>query len=263
MIHATLSGLVRLLDTLSVTDTWTTQQQPFLAHIRKTCAHLAAQTADLPNEETQLYALVAVFDEAFFKQLSVVYGYAKLLLESPQAFGGAQVSPAQRALLQDVFGYSMALAKWLSELPNAAQTWRQQARAKPAAAHDLAVLLAEQLPLLRYVARGCQLRPTFEAGAWATCRPYHLEAFVLYVVRAMADALRETAHPTPDIFLACAPIAQGAHLTLECPTALDLATLFGRHGGAHYLRALFDDDGGYFPHVEADLTRLEVRLPKP
>lgn len=263
MIYAALSTIAHKLDTLAHTDAWTAQQEPFLAHMRKTCAYLMTQTADLPSEETQLYALTAVFDEAFFKQLSVVYGYAKLLLESPQSFEGAQVSPAQRALLQDVFGYGMALAKWLSELPAAAQAWRQQARVKPAATHDLAQVLARQLPLLGYVARGCALHPKLEEGARAVFRPYHLEAFVLYVVRAMADALREAAHPAPDIFVICAPIAQGAQVTLECPAALDLDALFARHGGAHYLRALFEDDGGYFPHVEADLTRLVLRLPAP
>lgn len=263
MIHHTLTLIRGTLAVLVATDDWTAQQQPFLAHMTKTCQHLLAQTVDLPTSETHLYSVLAVFDATFDKQLSVVYGYAKMLLDSPQSFGGVAVTDAQRALLTDVFGFGMALATWLKEAPEKAQVWRTQERAKPAVTHSLTDILAAQLPLLYYVARRCDLRIEAQEHTLATFRPYHLAAFVFYVVRAMADALREATHPAPVIHLTIASIAQGTQLALECPAMLDLDVLFARHGGAHYLRALFDDDAGYFPHTEAGFTRLVVRLPHP
>jgi hypothetical protein len=170
------------------------QQITFVQHIYNTAQELHTIAAAIPTTEYAIRAIVPVLGETFTKPQSVIFGYAKMLMEQPAAFGGAVLNAVQHAQISSIYDKGVALAQLSAELKQAALDERKSQRNAPPIIFDLNMVIWQNIPVYRYWLRDKAIKVTaeFPQGlAPVLCNPYHISAIAHHIVITMATELVE------------------------------------------------------------------------
>lgn len=245
------------------------QQAMFVTHIEKTTDRLQQQIEFLPDREYAELQVLPVLGEQFLQPLVAIYGYAKLLLDSPQSFDGALVTGENRASLEAIFSTGRALEQHIESLSQQAFQHRLDARKSPPQSLDLQAFIAENLPIYRYWIRDCavQIQHTQEnildhQPITIVARPYHLNALFQHIISVMAREWIEygvirLSTEIMDEFAELAIFCTGVQLMEQ-----DMETLFHKDGRAVYLQQLQKMGGDIETSVQAGVgSTIIVRLP--
>lgn len=223
-------------------------QQTFIQHLMRSAAQLLKQCEEIPESQAALFEILPTLGEAFAQQQVALYGYARLMLEQPQAFAGAPLNDAQREHLQTISSASQEAARLTDEIVQAAQQWRQQARSAAPTFFALGLLLEERLPIWRYWLRE---RPVILSCTVADGLPlvygsaYHLGEIVRHIVLTMGRNWIEYGQIQLSANARAGRVTLGIFCTGAQGSQEEMALLFGQPGQQLYL---------------AQIQRAEIRL---
>lgn len=243
-----LTDILRAADSALAEDTLNEQQRTFMQHIRHTTQQLHAMIADIPAMDYALRRIMPTLGDAFEQPQSTLFGYAKMLMEQPESFGGALLSEFQREQATIIYDRGIALAQLTGRLRSEAFEERQQQRTASPINFDLNMLIWQQVPVYRYWIRheAVTLTVTFPTGLPPVyCNPYHIAEIVQHIVVTMARDLVEQGQ----IRLSAVLSADGMALELQifCTgirlLADDLDNLFQKNGRHVYRDRLADQSG--------------------
>lgn len=257
---ARLSALAEQADYLLAHTSLSPQQATFVQHIARTAQHLQAQLAVVPATEYALQTLLPILGEDFSKPLFALFGYAKLLTDSPQSFDHAPLSADQRQRLVAIFEQGRSLAQWVEQLPDSLIQQRLHQRRAPASPHNLNDLLVEMLSVCRYLLRERPIRLSLslpEALVWAQVNAYHVRELVRHVCLTTSLELIEQG----ELRLSLQSTPEQAQLSLNADQLVwdndALIRLFMRNGRDTYTAYLTRYGGTW----QADGEFLHLYLP--
>lgn len=245
------------------------QQTLFVTHIEKTTDRLLQQIESLPDTAYAELQVLPVLGEQFLQPLVAVYGYAKLLLDSPQSFNGAVVTGENRASLEAIFSTGRALEQRVESLSQQAFQHRLDERKAPPQPLDLQEFIAENLPIYRYWIRDCAVQIQHTQGhnsahqhTFVVAQPYHLNALFQHIVSVMArewveyGVIRistETMDKFAEISIFCTGVQIADH---------EMNEMFHKDGRTVYLQQLQKMGGEIETRVQAGVgSAIIVRLP--
>jgi hypothetical protein len=194
---ALLEDIVSLAAALATDDSFNPQQQTFLRHMHNTAQELHALAQDIPPTEYAMRMIIPVLGEAFSKPQAVLFGYAKMLLEQPEAFGGHHLSAQQQQQISLVYDKSIELARLTDQLQQAAIDERKEQHNARAVIFDLNMHIWQNIPVYRYWLRNKAVKVTAEFPQGlppVLCNPYHIAAIAQHIVLTMATELIEYGH---------------------------------------------------------------------
>ncbi|MGB1285146.1 MAG: hypothetical protein ACPG7F_01320 [Aggregatilineales bacterium] len=240
------------------------QQQIFVDHMQRTTEKLYAVLAPVPPGKTALYDILPTIPQSFEQSLSVLYGYARMLMTQPDSFEGQGVTSAQKISLTTIYDASMALSQDITQHRRDMFAYRVSQRQQSAAMMDITEILEETLPVCRYYLRDTALRFTWQLDTvpQAFAHPYHLNALIKHILTTIADELLEYG----TIRLHLQQTASTADITIFA-TGLtgndeEYKILFQKEG-RHLYRQQFEQYGGHLKimtHPGQGIT-LYLQLP--
>lgn len=213
-------------------------QQTFIQHLNRSAAQLLKQCEEIPDNQVALFEILPTLGEAFAQQQVALYGYARLMLEQPQAFASAALNEAQREHLQTISSASQEAARLTDEIVRAAQQWRQQARSAVPTHFVLGPLLEERLPIWRYWLRE---RPVILSCTAADDLPlihgsaYHLSEMLRHIVLTMGRQWIAYGQIQISASAQAGMVALGIFCTGAQGSEDEMAQLFGQPGQQLYL----------------------------
>ena len=213
-------------------------QQTFMQHLIRSAAQLLKQCEEIPDTQAALFEILPTLGEAFTQQQVALYGYARLMLEQPQAFEGAPLNDAQCEHLHTISSASQEAIRLTDEIMQAAQQWRQRARSAAPARFALGPLLEERLPIWRYWLRE---RPVILSSTVADELPlvfgsaYHLAEMLRHVVLTMGREWIEYGQIQISASAQARIVALGIFCTGAQGSQDEMARLFGQPGQQLYL----------------------------
>lgn len=220
------------------------QQLTFLHHIQKMAGELSAAVSLIPQTEYALRRIIPGFGDSFLQQQVALFGYARLLLEKPESFGGAVLSEYQQDEVRRIYQHGQALYQLTEQIIASAQSERLKQHNAPPVDITLDTLLADEIPVLQYflcdvpVKLSVEFAPiTIFAGA------HHLRALIQHIVTTLARELIEYGH----IKISIQGNQQKSFINIFC-TGIQLDTteidiLFKKNGRYLYPQRL-EKDGG-------------------
>lgn len=241
------------------------QQRVFVHHIARTSQRLADLIAPIPDTPLAHATLLSRIAPELLEPLASVYGYARLLIDQPQSFGGAHLPPELVVDAETIFTIGRQLAHELEHLPMATRQARAQARNAPMTQVDMVEELRLVLPIWRYEIRetGAMLDLTTpDTAVPILTRIYHLRECLRHLVVTIASELH-----SQRMRLSLAQTSQDLTLDLHCdPLHLDdeaLYTLFQHQGRAIFRQQLKHIHAQLTWRVSADATtHLQMTLPR-
>ncbi|GAB5494819.1 MAG: hypothetical protein Phog2KO_50340 [Phototrophicaceae bacterium] len=169
------------------------QQQTFVAHIHKINDEIAKVVQAIPKTEHAHKRIIPSFGDTFLQQQVALFGYAKLLLESPQSFEGAILSEYQQDQMQIIYQYGQQLYELTEQIQKTAFAERRQQYSAEAENINLADFFTEEAPILRYYLRKKPIQLNIDSEPiQVKVRPYHLSAFIQHIVSIIAEELIES-----------------------------------------------------------------------
>ena len=181
---------IRHLDKQSLNE----QQLLFANHIEHTTVSLTKMIDGIPNTYPAHIQILPILGDSFLQSLIAVYGYAKLLLDSPASFNGATVNDSQRGYLETIFDIGQELQQYVESLQKQAFDYRLQARNQPQQSLDLIQLVNDNIDIYRYWIHGkaVQLQTMFtQEQLTVIAQPYHLNALIQHIITIIATELIE------------------------------------------------------------------------
>ncbi|GAB1420877.1 hypothetical protein MASR2M15_10030 [Anaerolineales bacterium] len=146
-----LLTIATLIQSLQESDSFNAQQTLFINHIQKTVHQLQNQIHAMPDDEFALQQLIPILGEDFLKTQLPIFGYAKMLLEMPEQFAGAEINdPHQRQTLQSIFDTGQKLYQESLALQEQAQANRARWHNDPPQVFDLSQLVRRYMDLYRF-----------------------------------------------------------------------------------------------------------------
>jgi hypothetical protein len=241
------------------------QQRTFVQHMHNIAQQLDKTAQPIPNGVLALHAIVPTLPDAFGQQCVALYGYAKLMLESPVSFDHAPLSDVQRAKLTEIYHTGLALAQVLNSTKEHAFQQRKQARQQAPQAFDVCAFLQEALPIYRYWLKdhavSVQFHPSEVPHIYA--RAYHVGELLRHIIVTLGTEL--VAYGAITLSLAeearCVAIHIGCTGVQFSPDELQI--LFEKNGRNIY-REQLDVDEGYmtFEREKGVGGTAIVHLPK-
>lgn len=244
----------------------TPQQQTFIQHIARTAEKTHQQIHTLPDHTIVLQEVLSVIGEPFEQSLVALYGYARMLLDSPASFGGTLPAFQQEALRQ-IYEDGVAVARLTDRLRKDAVTTRLDQRKQSPGIFDVAQLLRDQtVPLCEYWLR--DLPVTFQVTipqqlTPAYGHPYHLNALVQHIPLTAARELiaygiiRLEATAITSDMIQVSIVVSGLQLTEDV-----LQTLFQKDGRHLYRQTLERIDNQlYTERLPGRGAAFHIRLP--
>jgi len=240
------------------------QQQTFVDHIHRTTDHLKQALDPIPDSDIALRRIIPTFGDSLLQKEIALFGYARLLLDSPASFDGASLTATQASAMQTIFDVGQALYQQTEKIRQEAATERrQQHRAAPQAI-NLSQFLEMQHPILAYWLRdeplqlSLMMAPTPDVMAAS----YHLAAFIEHIIRTLSQELLEYGH------IKVSTVYDGSYgaihifatgITLD---ASEQEVLFKKEGRSLYLQRFLADGGAFaFSHDRGRGATIILRLP--
>ena len=114
------------------------QQLIFVTHIEKTAQTLLdSKLYYMPQTEYHHMHILPSLGDELIQPITAIYGYAKLLLDSPASFYGAKISDSQRPMLEAIYQIGRNLETYINAINQKANKYRQTARQQPPQIIDL------------------------------------------------------------------------------------------------------------------------------
>jgi len=241
------------------------QQQTFINHIQKTSAELSRAVLPIPQTEHALRRIIPTFGDSFIQQQVALFGYARLLLESPDSFGGAILSEYQQDKMQQIYQHGQALHQLTETIVESARAERLKNRRAQPEKLDLEAFFADESPILQYVIRNRPVELSIAASpVTVVAVSYHLAALIQHIVTVLAHELIETGH----IKILTHKTTNSGRIDIFC-TGIELNTdeieiLFQKNGRYLYPQRLekmggilhFQPDSGHSANIQIYLPEL-------
>lgn len=216
------------------------QQLTFVQHIHTISDAQHKQFEPMPSSAYALQRIIPTMSESLLQQQSALFGYAKLLLEHPESFDGVAFPDVHRAHIERISHLGQQLYHLTEHIQQSALTERQTQQNRSAVHFDVATLLEDEMPVLRYFLRDKAIQLSNHSTSLAVCAsPYHLSAFIQHIILTVADELIEYGH------IQLKTDRQALHIfcTGIQLTQADIDTLFTKQGRYVYPRR-FEKEGG-------------------
>jgi hypothetical protein len=264
---ALLAEIIAQADEVLSRDSLNSQQITFVRHIYNTAQELHTIAAAIPPTEYAIRAIVPILGEAFFKPQSVIFGYAKMLMEQPAAFGEATLNADQYDQISSIYDKGVALAQLSEQLKHAALEERKTQRNADPIIFDLNMVIWQSIPVYRYWLRDKAVKVTaeFPPGlAPVLSNPYHVAAIAQHIVLTMATELVE--YGKINISAAMRDDKQAVTLNFFC-TGISLNhdeqnILFEKQGRHIYRERITELNGElYFSHKPGVGASVHLDLP--
>lgn len=200
-IHNTLNLMLSHLLIIDQ-DGLTQQQQPFIDHIEKTLQSLIDLLEGLPATEYAYIQVIPILDNHFMQPLVAIYGYAKLLMDSPSSFADATLTSKQYDNLNTIYQHGRELESYTQSLHQQAFDYRLLARKQPIEAINLAHLINDNIPIYRYWIRHTSIKILAEIAndqLIVQAQPYHLTALIQHIITVIATEIMEAGQIQIDI----------------------------------------------------------------
>lgn len=244
----------------------TPSQQPIVRHVQQLVAVLVNATDGLPEGDIAMQVALPVLGESFSQQVATLQHYTRLLLESPESFGGATLPTEVQPDAQRLYQAARALTEWMEQIRTQTFEQRANARRQTPAPLDLASFLAERVPIYRWLLRhhSSQVvyRPSSEPMT-VYARHYHVAELLRHIVVTLGSEIVE--YGTVTLHLAQEPACVAVHITCTGTqlTRADLQALFAANG-RHLYREQLDTDAGYltFRRQTGVSSTIIVHLPR-
>ncbi|MDQ7034292.1 MAG: hypothetical protein Q9P01_05495 [Anaerolineae bacterium] len=170
------------------------QQQTFLQHIHQTAQELHTIARDIPPTDYALHAIIPMLGDSFTQPQTVIFGYAKMLMEEPDSFGGAVLNSWQHEQVMTVYERGIALAQLTEKVTQDAFHEQQKQHNASPIIFDLNMHIWQNIPVYRYWLRdkAVKISANFPQGLPPVlCNPYHIAAIAQHIVLTMATELIE------------------------------------------------------------------------
>lgn len=238
------------------------QQSLFIQHIENTANTLQNQLNDLPNTQLAHINILPPMSQHLIKSIVAVYGYAKLLLDSPESFNGATIAPHQRSYLGEIYTTGRELHHYLDPLEQQAFDYREKARMQPLQAINLEQLIETHIDIYRFWVQqsNIQISTLFENDSvLIQAKPYHLSELIQHI---LVTSGRDIFTDSGQIELYIKSTIQQVQLWIDCLELElnddDLQTLFQKDGRQIYLKQLSDVKGTVHIHPQSRSTIILV-----
>lgn len=210
------------------------QQLTFVQHIQKTNTELSRAVVAIPQTEHALRRILPAFGDSFLQQEVALFGYARLLLENPDSFGGAILSEYQQDKMQQIYQHGQALHQLSQKIVEDARTERIKQHRAQAKKLDLETFFTDETPILHYVLRNHPVELSITTSSITVFAvPYHLAALIQHIVTIISHDLIESGH----IKILTKDNADSGIIDIFC-TGIQL--------NAEEIDALFQKNGHYF-----------------
>lgn len=192
-----LAQIQQNLQQLASNPAWSAQQGVFLQHLQQTAQALQKRLHAMPQSPYALRYIITLEHQAFAQHSLALYGYARLLLDSPASFGQEALPERWRAPLQAIYDHGLALEHLTDRLRE--QTFHERLAARKAAATLIMVneIIEKTLPLLHYRLRDCAVHlgvdlmtglPAIRANA------YHFSEGLQHIIMMLATDVLAYGH---------------------------------------------------------------------
>lgn len=164
------------------------QQQTFVRHIQQTARQLHRMVADVPPTQRAQREIFPVMGDDFVQPQVALFGYARMLLQHPESFGGATPTPQQRDRLRAIDEAASGLYRLTTQLNEDATAERLSQRQAAPTRFDLSADLTGYLPVLRYWLRGqpVQLSVDIQPDVMVYAQAYHVREAIRHILYVMA-----------------------------------------------------------------------------
>lgn len=229
-----------------LTESLGPQQRPFVRHILNTAAKLFALVEAMPPGDQALRAILPVLGKDFSGPQSALYGYARMLLESPGSFDSPPPGEQQQLFLTLIYDRAVELSRLTEFTRTTASAERLSQRRLPAQAVDYPVLVRQHLPVWHYWLKSYPVRlvdalpkhlPLVQA------QPYHLAGLIEHLVLTIPQELMEHG----DIHLLARSNVNGVEAGIACSgiqlTPDDMSVLLEKQGRHIYHDGLIRQGG--------------------
>lgn len=258
-----LQAITDEITPLLADDAYQPQQITFIKHIQKTTSELLKATQPMPSSALALQRIIPTLGDSFLQQQAALFGYAKLLLDHPESFGGASLTSSQQYHMRRIYEFGQSLYELTEEIQKSALKERIQQQKAQAVRVELAPLLQAEIPILNYVVSKKPVQLTLNVNPVAAITsPYHLSALLQHIVTVLSHELMAYGH----IQIKSYRSIQSAVIDIFC-TGIQLDTeevdtLFSKNGRYLYPRRLQKDGGSL--HFVRDVGRgasVQIHLP--
>ncbi len=260
-INTALHHIITQVQHIDVTEL-EAQQSLFIRHIENTANTLHNQLNNLPNTQLAHINILPPMSQHLIQSIVAVYGYAKLLLDSPESFKGATISAHQRTYLEEIYTTGRELHHYLDPLEQQAFNYRQEARMQHLQAINLEQLIETHIDIYSFWMRQSNVTVStfFENDSvMIQAKPYHLSELVQHVLVTIG---REIFTDSGQIELYIKSTIQQVQLWIDCKELVlndsDLQTLFQKDGRHIYLKQLSDMKGTVHIHPQSRSTIILV-----
>lgn len=236
-----LNTIEYAVSTVLATDALNEQQRTFLNHIHNTAKQLSILFAAIPSTEYALQRIMPTLGDSYEQQLSVIYGYAKMLIEHPASFDDAALTEIQKPHVQAIFDGGIVLAQQYNQLKDAAFDERKAQHKGDAERFDLNMVIWQHVPVLRYFIQNDAVKLNVQLPQGLPpvhVNHYHLIEIIQHIATVIANDLMAfgkltlTASYADDI-VTLQFLAEGLRLSDEVRN-----TLFAKDGRNAYKKRL-------------------------
>ncbi|MEL6406487.1 MAG: hypothetical protein AAFR81_19110 [Chloroflexota bacterium] len=184
-----LSVIQTTLDDIQARDAdFSAQQQPFVNHLVRTTSELHAKIDPIPQTDMALRRLIPRLGDELLQRIAALFGYARLLLDSPQSFDNATLTPQQASHLQTIYQHGKYLYDLVEAIQQSAHAERVENHKAPAEPIYVDNFMRSQQPILTYLLRDNPLELTiYKDDALVQASPYHLAALFDHIVITLVD----------------------------------------------------------------------------
>lgn len=220
------------------------QQLTFVNHIQKTATELSTAIAPIPQTDYALRRIIPGFGDSFLQQQVALFGYARLLLESPESFDDVILSDYQQDEMQAIYQHGQTLYELTDQIVASAKLERPQQHARSSERMDLVQFFERETPVLHYFLRNVPVKLSITAeSSTVFASDYHLSALIQHIVTTLALELIEYGH----IKISTGEGHQESLINIFCTgiqlDATEIDILFKKNGRYHYTQRLQQDGG--------------------
>lgn len=257
-----VQAIERALANLKDTVVFNPQQEIFINHIRKIASELKQAVDPIPQTLEALYRIVPTFGDSFLQQQIALFGYARLLLESPESFGDVELKGYHREQVEQIYKEGQALYKLTERICHEALAeHRRQHTARPEPV-NLQRLLQSQHEILNYFLRNTSVELVVDVDdVIVQAARYHLAALLQHIIVTLSEELIRNGNIT----ITSRQTNTEAAIIVSCLamqlTQETIDIIFKKNGRYIYARRFAKDDGSLrFSHNRHG-SSIELWLP--
>jgi len=240
--HDILNHLEQYITAILEMSNWSSQQQPFITHIKNTYNQLNDLIAPCPKNAHALADIIPKLGDQYLQPQVALFGYAKMLRDMPDAFQSAPLNDMQNTYLKEIETVGQLLHEQTQQFINGSMKRRISARKEASISLHIENLIEEQVLIYQYWLRDkpikLSLTPYIQTTPQVTIQRYHFRAFLDHMVYTLAQELIEFGQIRISIHSNSDKITIGIFCSGVQFTEAEKITLFEHQGRAIYWQYL-------------------------